>query len=87
MKVMSLEAVEFLQRFMMHVLPSGFQRIRYYGLFANRHRTANLERCRYLLGVAIEPVSEAVNDEASEAEGWEERMLRLTGVDSTLCPV
>jgi len=50
-KVMSLEAVEFLRRFLMHVLPSGFHRIRYYGLFANRHRAANLERCRYLLGV------------------------------------
>ncbi len=78
MKVTSLEAVEFLRRFLMHVLPSGFHRIRYYGLFANRHRAANLERCRYLLGVETEPVAEAANDEASEDEGWEERMLRLT---------
>jgi len=88
-KVMSLEAVEFLRRFLMHVLPSGFHRIRYYGLFANRHRAANLERCRYLLGVPQEPLPEAdaaANDEASETEGWEERMLRLTGVDPTLCP-
>ncbi len=86
-KVTRLEAVEFLRRFLMHVLPSGFHRIRYYGLLANRHRTVNLERCRVLLGVVIEPVPEAANDEASEAEGWEERMLRLTGVDPTLCPV
>ena len=86
MKVTHLEAVEFLRRFLMHVLPSGFHRIRYYGLLANRHRAANLERCRYLLGVVTEPVAEAANDEASEAEGWEERMLRLTGVDPTLCP-
>ena len=85
-KVTHLEAVEFLRRFLMHVLPSGFHRIRYYGLLANRYRTANLERCRYLLGVVTEPVAEAANDEAVEAEGWEERMLRLTGVDPTLCP-
>ena len=88
-KTMSLDAVEFLRRFLMHVLPSGFHRIRYYGLFANRHRGANLERCRYLLGVASEPVADttqAANDESSEPESWEQRMLRLTGVDPTLCP-
>ena len=90
MKEMSLDAVEFLRRFLMHVLPSGFHRIRYYGLFANRHRSANLERCRYLLGVPSASVPEsqieAANDEPSEPESWQERMLRLTGVDPTLCP-
>jgi len=90
-KVMSLEAVEFLRRFLMHVLPSGFHRIRYYGLFANRHRAANLERCRYLLGVPSLLVSDTqtevpANDDSSELETWEERMLRLTGIDPTLCP-
>ena len=86
-KVMSLDAVEFLRRFLMHVLPSGFHRIRYYGLLANRYRAANLERCRYLLGVAIDATPEtAANDEPSEPETWQERMLRLTGVDPTLCP-
>ena len=86
-KTMSLDAVEFLRRFLMHVLPSGFHRIRYYGLFANRHRATNLERCRYLLGVASEsdtPTEVAANDEPSEPESWEERMLRLTGIDPTL---
>ena len=89
-KTMSLGAVEFLRRYLMHVLPSGFHRIRYYGLFANRHRAANLERCRYLLGVVDESEAAtstpaAANDE-SEPESWEERMLRLTGVDPRLCP-
>ncbi|MCP3998563.1 MAG: IS91 family transposase [bacterium] len=88
-KEMSLDAVEFLRRFLMHVLPSGFHRIRYYGLLANRYRTANLERCRYLLGVVTETTAEpkaAANDESSEPETWQERMLRLTGVDPTICP-
>lgn len=89
-KTMSLEGVEFLRRFLMHVLPSGFHRIRYYGLFANRHRATNLERCRDLLGVAVDPdtgdaTRVAANDEP-ESESWEERMLRLTGIDPTLCP-
>ena len=51
--VMRLPAAEFTRRFLLHVLPSGLQRIRHYGLFANRTRCAKLERCRELLGVAL----------------------------------
>ncbi len=88
LKVMSLTAVEFLRRFLMHVLPVGFHRIRYYGLLANRHRAANLERCREILGVASEVPDSAApaNDEVSESETWEARMLRLTGIDPMRCP-
>jgi len=50
-KVMALEAVEFIRRFLLHVVPSGFVRIRHYGLLANRARAANLARCRVLLGL------------------------------------
>jgi hypothetical protein len=49
-KVMALEAVEFVRRFLLHVVPSGFVRIRHYGLQANRVRAENLARCRTLLG-------------------------------------
>jgi Putative transposase/Transposase zinc-binding domain len=49
-KVMALEAVEFIRRFLLHVVPSGFVRIRHYGLQANRVRAGNLARCRILLG-------------------------------------
>jgi hypothetical protein len=49
-KVMALEAVEFIRRFLLHVVPSGFVRIRHYGLQANRVRAENLARCRALLG-------------------------------------
>lgn len=49
---MTLDGVEFLRRFLLHVLPQGFVRIRYYGLFANRVRAANVTRCRELLTVA-----------------------------------
>ncbi len=46
---MTLDGPEFLRRFLLHVLPKGFVRIRYFGLLANRHRAQNLERCRTLL--------------------------------------
>ncbi|MDB5298073.1 MAG: Mobile element protein [Phycisphaerales bacterium] len=47
---MTLGATEFIRRFLMHVMPRGFVRIRYYGFMANRRRAANLARCRQLLG-------------------------------------
>jgi hypothetical protein len=52
---MTLETVEFVRRFLMHVLPSGFVRVRHYGLLANRHRQEKLARCRELIGMALTP--------------------------------
>ena len=54
-KVMTLAAGEFMRRFLLHVLPDGFHRIRHYGLFANGHRAERIKLCRQLLGAA-EPV-------------------------------
>jgi hypothetical protein len=51
-KVMTVSAHEFLRRFLLHILPGGLVRIRHFGLFANRRRSAALERCRSLLGLA-----------------------------------
>jgi hypothetical protein len=52
---MTLAAVEFVRRFLMHVLPTGFVRVRHYGLLANRHRQEKLAQCRELLGMAVTP--------------------------------
>jgi hypothetical protein len=49
---MKLSAIEFVRRFVMHVLPAGFVRIRHHGLLANRHRREKLALCRELLGAA-----------------------------------
>jgi hypothetical protein len=62
-KVMTLAADEFIRRFLIHVLPHGFHRIRHYGLFANGARTQNLARLRELFDlpesqVQIEPATE-----------------------------
>jgi Putative transposase len=50
-KIMALEAWEFIRRFLIHVLPDGFHRIRYYGFLGNCHRARKLAQCRELLGM------------------------------------
>jgi hypothetical protein len=78
---MTLPVPEFIRRFLLHVLPESFVRIRYYGLLANRNRQRTLARCRELLAAATPAESEA-----SFLEGWQARWARLTGTDPTLCP-
>ena len=65
MRVMQLATNEFIRRFLMHVLPDGFHRIRHYGLLASANRKANIAKIRVLLG---EPRPEQADDLASEAE-------------------
>ena len=77
-KVMSLSADEFLRRFLLHVLPDGFQRIRHYGLLSNRHRAENLARCRKLLAAPV-PIPQP-------EPGYRERCQKLTGQDPLRCP-
>ncbi len=61
-KIMTVSADEFLRRFLLHVLPKGLVRIRHFGLFANRRRSAALQRCRELLGtVACADRTETAN--------------------------
>src|SRR4029450_9435924 len=55
-RLMTLDAVEFIRRFLLHILPAGFQRLRHYGLLANRGRQAKLERCRVLLQQPVGPM-------------------------------
>ena len=66
-RTMTLEAVEFLRRFLLHHLPRGLQRIRQYGFLANRRRTSQLVRCRALLGQAHP--SPAASDLAVPTDG------------------
>jgi hypothetical protein len=79
-KEMSLEAGEFIRRFLLHVLPDGFQKIRYFGLMANRGRAANLALCRELIPDA------GPGAPALEVKDWTERYRQLTGEDPRLCP-
>jgi Putative transposase/Transposase zinc-binding domain len=77
-KIAALPVDEFLRRFLRHVLPKGFLRIRHYGLLANRRKADLLERCRTHLGV-VKPAAVA---EKTTAE-W---ILQMIGVDVTRCP-
>jgi hypothetical protein len=80
-KVMTLGAPEFIRRFLLHVLPAGFQRIRYYGLLGNRYREEKLARCRQLLG--LPPAQTA----AEPPQDYRDRYQQLTGCSLRECPV
>ena len=77
-KIMTLAAEEFIRRFLRHVVPGGFVRIRHFGFLANRARRTKLARCRALLA---QPAPTAA------AESVPALMLRLTGIDIERCPV
>jgi hypothetical protein len=77
-RTMILGADEFIRRFLLHVLPRGFMRIRHFGFLANRGKAKALARCRELLGV--EP---PLPWQAKTTAEW---VLRLTGTDLTRCP-
>jgi hypothetical protein len=79
-KVMRLDGQEFIRRFLLHVLPAGFQRIRHYGLLGNRHRAAKLARCRELLAAP------APGKPAEAPLDYRDRYQRLTGVSLRNCP-
>jgi hypothetical protein len=78
-KVMTLDVDEFLRRFLLHIVPRGFMRIRHFGLLANRTRCATLARCRQLLDQPPPPPP-VVTPTAT-------LVLRLIGVDLSRCPV
>lgn len=78
-KVMTLDADEFIRRFLLHSLPDGFHRIRHYGFLANGHRAAKLALCRKLLAVAPPAVTSAATRDIRQHR-------RQTGGASHLCP-
>ena len=80
-KTMTLAADEFIRRFLLHVLPKGFQRIRYYGFLANRYCEQKLARCRQLLAI---PQPEPPDDQA--ARDYRDQYEELTGTSLKECP-
>jgi hypothetical protein len=83
-KIMTLEAHEFIRRFLLHVLPQGLQRIRYYGLMGNRHREEKLAKCRQLLDMA--PNIPAATDVEAPSD-YRDRYQALTGASLHQCPI
>ena len=79
-KIMKLPAIEFIRRFLLHVLPKGFCKIRYYGILASRNRNEVLLKCRKTLSHHIAK---------SKFEGlcWQDTLLAITGIDVLKCPI
>lgn len=78
-KTMSLKSEEFIRRFLLHVLPNGFFKIRYYGLLSSRVKKSKLELCCKLLGVQSLFIENVILS-------WQELLLKLTGFDVNKCP-
>jgi len=84
-KLMTLDAVEFLRRFLLHVLPKGFVRIRHFGLCASANVNGKLVTARGLLESNTEVPSPS-KSESTEPLPWWERFLEQTGIDVMACP-
>ena len=79
LKSMTLDAQEFIRRFLLHVLPDGFMRIRHFGFLANRTKKHVLPQCRKLLGLSA-ALPELPKKSAHDL------LLELTGIDLSRCP-
>jgi hypothetical protein len=79
-KTMTLSDTEFIRRFLLHVLPDGFMRIRHYGFLGNRNRTEKIRQCMKLLGK--KPLEKNKNPKR-----WQDIILQLCGKDPGICPV
>ena len=80
-KTMTLQGFEFIRRFLLHVLPPGFVRIRHYGLLSNRNRKTHLDLARTSLGIPLPP-----QDQKTTPLPWQDLLLARTGIDPYLCP-
>ncbi len=80
-KVMSLPAVEFMRRFLLHVLPFRFVKIRYVGFLSNRIREESIRICRELLEVKPEDIPQR-----QEYADFAEFLLGVFGFDVKRCP-
>jgi predicted Zn-ribbon and HTH transcriptional regulator len=78
-KIMTLDAHEFIRRFLLHVIPKGFVRVRHFGFLANRSKS-RLSKCRQLLD--LDPIVPKLAQRSVHA-----MMLQLTGIDISRCPL
>lgn len=80
---MTLGAHEFIRRFLLHVLPEGFVRIRHFGFLANCHREKKLAQCRQALNVSVDSAIQ----EPPQPDDWKSQYEKLTGDSLITCPV
>jgi integrase len=83
-RTMTLDADEFIRRFLLHVLPNGLQHIRHYGFLANRHRQTKLMLCRQLLD---SPAPMTPDSDSGTKQDYRDLYLALTGKSLRDCPL
>lgn len=76
MKIMTVTAEEFIRRFLLHILPCGFRKIRHYGIFSFRNKSARMALCRRLTNTPMPLTTVPILD----------RLRRILGTDFNLCP-
>lgn len=78
-KIMTLDDIEFIRRFLLHVIPENFMRIRSFGYLSNRSKKEKLSQCQELLKV------KGTGIEIKTEESWQDLVFELTGIDPTIC--
>lgn len=90
MRLVTLTAPEFIRRFLLHVLPQRFVKIRHYGLMASCNAKTKLEQARALIYLQKPPASKEPKDRELDTQGkpktWQEMLQALTGLDLSICP-
>lgn len=76
-KVMVLDGEEFIRRFLLHVLPANFMKIRHYGILSNRSRKTKLVKCQEIFRIKPQPLVKIT---------WQELLLKIKGIDINVCP-
>lgn len=77
---MTLDKKEFIRRFILHLLPKGFMRIRFYGFLCNRKKRDKIKICKNFLNVKSEDDNKKI-----KKESWIELFQRLTGTNLSIC--
>lgn len=79
LKVMTLDAFEFIRRFLLHILPDNFYKIRYYGLLSSRNKKTKLKLCKELLCPSYQ-------EDLTRSKSWQQLLSELTDIDLRICP-
>lgn len=80
-KLMEIDAEEFIRRFLMHILPEGFVKIRHYGILSNKNRNSKLKICKRLTGATVQSLSFYLKNNSMQ-----ELLFKLKGIDLNKCP-
>ena len=81
-KVMKVTASEFIRRFLLHVLPNGFMKIRYFGICSNRSRKEKIGLCKKILHVAKKDIHDI-----PDKKSWQDIYFQVTGIDISICHI